>query len=473
VSCTSSVVFPRETRPTNRTRTVINMNRRKFLKLGGTAVLAPAVLSLLNACGSSSTAAPAATTGGGATTGPATTVDTATTAAPVTTAGAATTVAGATTAAPAKKEVRKVTLGFIALTDAASLIMAKELGFFEKRSLDVTVAKQASWPALRDALLNNQIDGAHCLYSMPFSVATKIGGPGSTDLKIAMILSNNGQAITLAKEFASVGYGDLTKAKDLFAKANAPELAMTFPGGTHDLWLRYWLKACGVDASTLKIGPVPPPQMVQNMTVGNVKGYCVGEPWNAVAVTQGIGFTTLATQDLWLNHPEKALVVGNKFATERTDALEDVMAAVLEASKWLDDPANRAKAADTLGQEKYVNAKPDDIRGRLTGVYKLGADLPDKDFKGEQMQFFRGGETNFPRRSYGIWALAQYQRLGMLKETPDYKKLVDSIILTDLYTKVAKAEGLTIPDDDMKPFEVRLDKAMFDPAKPEDEVKRA
>jgi nitrate/nitrite transport system substrate-binding protein len=448
------------------------MNRRKFLKLGGTAVLAPAALSLLNACGSSSTAAPAATTGSGATTGPATSAA-ATTAAPGTTAGAATTVAAATTAAPVKKEVRKVNLGFIALTDAASIIMAKELGFFEKRSLDVTVAKQASWPALRDALLNNQIDGAHCLYSMPFSVATKIGGPGSTDLKIAMILNNNGQAITLAKEFASVGYGDLTKAKDLFAKANAPELAMTFPGGTHDLWLRYWLKACGVDATTLKIGPVPPPQMVQNMTVGNVKGYCVGEPWNAVAVTQGIGFTTLATQDLWLNHPEKALVVGNKFATERTDALEDVMAAVLEASKWLDDPANRAKAADTLGQEKYVNAKPDDIRGRLTGVYKLGADLPDKDFKGEQMQFFRGGETNFPRRSYGIWALAQYQRLGMLKETPDYKALVDSIILTDLYTKVAKAEGVIIPDDDMKPFEVKLDKAMFDPTKPEDEVKRA
>lgn len=450
------------------------MNRRKFLTLSGTAVLTPAALSLLASCGSpSSTAASPGTTAAALpTTGAATTAPAATTAA-VTTAAAATTVAPATTAAPVKKEVRRVTLGFIALTDAASLIMAKELGFFEKRSLDVTVAKQASWPALRDALLNNQIDGAHCLYSMPFSVASKIGGPGSTDLKVAMILSNNGQAITLAKEFASVGYGDLTKAKELFAKSQTPQLAMTFPGGTHDLWLRYWLKACGVDASTLKIGAVPPPQMVQNMTVGTVKGYCVGEPWNAVAVTQGIGFTTLATQDLWLNHPEKALVVGNTFATERTDALEDVMAAILEASKWLDDPTNRSKAADTLGQEKYVNAKPDDIRGRLTGVYKLGADLPDKDFKGEQMQFFRDGQTNFPRRSYGIWALAQYQRLGLLKETPDYKKLVDSIILTDLYTKVAKAAGIAVPDDDMKPFEVRLDKAMFDPAKPEDEVKRA
>lgn len=160
--------------------------------------------------------------------------------------------------------------------------MAKELGYFDERGIDAEIIKQASWPGLRDALQTKQIDAAHALYSMPLAVATKVGGNGATDLKIAMILNNNGQAITLAKEFAAVGYGDLTRAKALLASAQAPELAMTFPGGTHDLWLRYWLAACGVDASTLKIGPVPPPQMVQNMTVGNVKGYCVGEPWNAV-----------------------------------------------------------------------------------------------------------------------------------------------------------------------------------------------
>ena len=287
-----------------------------------------------------------------------------------------------------------------------------------------------------------------------------------------MILNNNGQAITLSKDLADVGYGDLTKAKALLASSNAPELAMTFPGGTHDLWLRYWLAACGVDASTLKIGPVPPPQMVQNMTVGNVKGYCVGEPWNAAAVSQDIGFTTLATQDLWLNHPEKALVANEKFVTEKEDALRDVMAAILKASKWLDDPANRSAAADTLGAEQYVNAKPDDIRGRLTGVYDLGAGLGEKDFKGEQMQFFRDGQTNAPRRSYGVWALAQYQRLGLLAETPDYTALVDSIILSDLYASVAEAEGIEVPDDDMAPFEVRLDGVTFDPAKPETEVAR-
>jgi nitrate/nitrite transport system substrate-binding protein len=217
---------------------------------------------------------------------------------------------------------------------------------------------------------------------------------------------------------------------------------------------------------------VPPPQMVQNMTVGNVKGYCVGEPWNAVAVAQDIGFTTLATQDLWLNHPEKALVVNEAFSKNTDDTLADVMAAILKASKWLDDPVNRSAAADTLGVEKYVNAKPDDIRGRLTGVYELGAGLGTKDFAGEQMQFFRDGKTNMPRRSYGIWALAQYQRLGLLTEVPDYKALTDSLILSDLYKQVATAEGIEIPDDDMAPFDLRLDKVTFDPNKPEVEVAR-
>jgi nitrate/nitrite transport system substrate-binding protein len=444
-------------------RTVAVMRRREFLKQIGAAAGASGAAAALAACGSETTTAKPAAVG-------ATTAEAATTTAAAT-SSAVTTVAPVTTVA-APKEKRAVKLGFIALTDAASIIMAKELGYFEERGIDAEIIKQASWPALRDALQTKQIDAAHCLYSMPFSVATKIGGNGATDLKIAMILNNNGQAITLAKEFASVGYGDLTKAKALLASAQAPELAMTFPGGTHDLWIRYWLAACGVDSSTLKIGPVPPPQMVQNMTVGNVKGYCVGEPWNAVAVTKDIGFTTLATQDLWLHHPEKALVANEAFATEKKDTLKDVMAAVLKASKWLDDPANRAKAADTLGTEKYVNAKPDDIRGRLTGVYELGAGLGKKEFAGEQMQFFRDGNTNFPRKSYGVWALAQYQRLGLLKDTPDYAKLTSSIILTDLYNEVATAEKIAVPDDDMKPFEVRLDKTMFDPAKPEAEVAR-
>ena len=210
--------------------------------------------------------------------------------------------------------MRTVKLGFIALTDCAPLVMAKELGFFTKRGLDVQIIKQASWPATRDNLLTGQIDGAHCLFSMPLSVATSIGGKGSRDLKIAMILNNNGQAITLnAQTFEGVGYAELPAAKAAL-DAKPPTLAMTFPGGTHDIWLRYWLKATKADASKVKIIPIPPPQMVQNLKVGAMQGFCVGEPWNAVSAKDGTGFTHLTTQDIWTHHPEKALVVSAKLA---------------------------------------------------------------------------------------------------------------------------------------------------------------
>jgi nitrate/nitrite transport system substrate-binding protein len=366
---------------------------------------------------------------------------------------------------------RKVKLGFIALTDCASIVLADKLGYFSDLDLEVELAKQESWPVTRDNLLRSEIDGAHCLFGMPFSVATKIGGDGSRDLKIAMTLNNNGQAITLANSLDSAGYGDLDAANEALAAAGTPQLAMTFPGGTHDTWLRYWLMAAGVKFTDVDIQPVPPPQMVQNMSVGNVVGYCVGEPWGAVAVDQGIGFTHLTTQDLWENHPEKALVVGKRLSTE-TDVLKDVMAAVLKASKWLDEPDNRSEAADTLGVPEYVNAQPDAIRGRLTGEYDMGADIGEKSYEGTQMQFFRDGETNFPRKAHGLWFLAQYQRFGLLQEAPAYQELVDDIILSDLYKEVAEAEGIAVPDDDMAPFEVKLDGITFDPTKPEEEATR-
>lgn len=368
---------------------------------------------------------------------------------------------------------RSLKIGFIPLTDASSVIMAYENGDFADRDLDVSVLKQASWPATRDALLNGDIDMAHCLFSMPMSIAAGIGGAGERDLRIAMLLNNNGQAITLSEEFAEAGYADLDAAAGVLRSRGAPALAMTFPGGTHDLWLRYWIRAAGVDAGSLSIQPIPPPQMVANMQAGTVQGYCVGEPWNAVAVAQGIGFTHLATQDLWLHHPEKALVCHARTVEERPEVVQAAVQAVLASSRWLDVADNRAAAADVVGQEQYVNAPPDDIRGRLTGVYDLGADLGERDFAGEQMLFHRDGLTNFPRRSYVHWTLAQFQRLGLATQVPDPTALADELVLTDLYAAAAEAEGVAVPDDDLAPFEVRLDGATFDPADIDAEVARA
>ena len=366
---------------------------------------------------------------------------------------------------------RKVRLGFIALTDCASIVMAKELGYFSERGLDVSVEKQASWAATRDNLLNNEIDGGHVLSSMPLSVATGIGGAGSQALRVAMILNNNGQAITLSKDYAAVGYGDLEKARATLL-AKTPTLAMTFPGGTHDTWLRYWLKACKVDSNLLKIITIPPPQMVANMKVDAMDGYCVGEPWGAQAVDQGIGFTHLNTQDIWKHHPEKALVVTEKFATERPDVLMDVMGAVLKASKWLDDLANRKQASETIGAASYVNAPAAEIEGRLLGKYNLGPGIPEKTYTDDYMTFFRGGQVNAPRRGHAIWFMSQYRRFGLLKADPAFQQLADTLVLRDLYEKVAAKEGIPVPDDDMAPFTIKLDNTTFDPRKPLEEVNR-
>jgi nitrate/nitrite transport system substrate-binding protein len=377
---------------------------------------------------------------------------------------------------PAQDNV--IRLGFIPLTDCAPIVMAKELGLFKKYGVNVEVTKEASWANVRDKILTGELDGAHCLYSMPFSVYTGVGGKAGSEMKIAMMLNNNGQAITLSKEFCGkVGFKQMNKlAPAVAAKLKEDSevtFAMTFPGGTHDLWLRYWLAAAGISQKTSKIITIPPPQMVANMKVGNMDGYCVGEPWGGVAVKQNIGFTQISTQDIWEHHPEKALVVNKKFSETRREDLKNVMKAVLEACKWLDNRANRKKAAEVIGRTPYVNAPADVIEARLMGDYNLGCDQGTQIYTNDYMLFHRNGETNFPRKSYAIWAMAQYVRFDYLQEAPDYNAIADKLILQDLYREVATSMGIKIPTDDMRPFTIKLDKVTFDPNKPNDYLKIA
>jgi len=374
----------------------------------------------------------------------------------------------------AEKQV--IRLGIIPLTDCAPIVMAKELGLFAKYGVNVEVTKEASWANVRDKILTGELDGAHCLFSMPFSVYTGVGGKEGSEMRIAMVLNNNGQAITLSKDFCGkVGFKQTNKiAPVVAAKLKAEKevtFAMTFPGGTHDIWLRYWLAAANVNQKAVKIITIPPPQMVSNMKVGNMDGYCVGEPWNGVAVKQGIGFTEISTQDIWKHHPEKALVVNKQFSESRREDLKNVMKAVMEACKWLDNRANRKRAAEIIGKTPYVNAPADVIEARLMGDYNLGCDQGTEIYTNDYMLFHRNGETNFPRKSHAIWFMTQYLRFDYLKEAPDYKAIADKIILQDLYKEVAAEMKIKVPEDDMKPFIIDLDKAKFDPNNPAEYLK--
>jgi nitrate/nitrite transport system substrate-binding protein len=368
-----------------------------------------------------------------------------------------------------------IKLGFIPLTDMAPLAVAKEKGFFAKYGVDVIVQKEASWANIRDKVISGELDGAHCLFSMPFSVYTGVGGKAGTEMKIAMVLSNNGQGITLSKEFCGlVGFKETKKVASAVKSIQARKevtFAMTFPGGTHDIWLRNWLSACGIGQKSVGIITIPPPQMVANMRVDNMEGYCVGEPWNGVAVAQNVGFTHIATQDIWKNHPEKALVVNKEFSEKRKEDLKNVMKAIMEACKWLDNMNNRKSVAAILAKPNYVNAAQQVFEARLMGSNDLGCDLGVQKYKDDYMIFYNNGNVNMPRKAHGIWFMAQYVRFGYLNAEPNYAEIADKLIMDDLYAEVAKSMAVPMPDDEMKPFALKIDNVTFDPKSPSEYLK--
>ncbi len=427
------------------------MRRRSFITALGVSGAIAASPALFAACGGDDDDAPKASA-----TAPATATSTS--------SAAATPILKATSN-------EKIKIGFIALTDCASCVMAQELGLFKQYGLNVDVVKQSSWAALRDGLLTGDLQAAHMLFGMPFSVYTGIGGPAGKEIQIAMMLNQNGQAITLANDDfgGAVGFRTLEKVKPAVEAVKAKReatFAMTFPGGTHDLWLRYWLAAAGVSQKTVKIITIPPPQMVANMKVNAMDGYCVGEPWNGVAVKEGIGFTALASQDIWKHHPEKSLGVNSEFAGKRRGDLKLVMRAIIETSKYIDDPKNKAQVAKTIGQQAYVNAPSDVIDARLEGRYTLGKGLGEHVYTDDSMAFHRDGQVNFPRKSYAAWFMTQYVRFGYLPQLPDIAAITQKLVLSDLYREVASEMSIPLPEDDMAPITLALDQATFDPANP-------
>ena len=190
---------------------------------------------------------------------------------------------------PEKEEVR---IGFIPLTDCASVVMASVLGFDKKYGVKIVPSKEASWAGVRDKLVNGELDMAHVLYGLIYGVQVGAAGP-KKDMAVLMNINHNGQAISLSKQIADKGAVDGPSLAKLMAREKREyTFAGTFPTSTHTMWLDYWLAASGVNpVSGAKIIVVPPPQMVANMRVGNMDGCCVGEPWNARAIMDGVGIT--------------------------------------------------------------------------------------------------------------------------------------------------------------------------------------
>lgn len=346
-------------------------------------------------------------------------------------------------------EITEVKIGFIPLTDCAPIVVAAAMGFDKKYGIKITPSKEASWAAIRDKTVNGELHAAHVLYGLIYGVQLGIGGQ-QKDMALLMNLNHNGQAITLANQLKDKGVKDGRSLKRLLDNENRDyTFAQTFPTGTHAMWLNYWLAANGIDPiKDVKNIVVPPPQMVANMRIGNMDGYCVGEPWNARAIYDKVGYTVTTTQDIWTDHPEKVLGTTAEFVAKNPNTARAMIMAVLDACRYIEALENREKVAELISGKSYVNAPKDVIGGRFVGDYDNGIGKKWKD--PNYMKFFGDGTVNFPYLSDGMWFLTQHKRWGLLKSDPDYLGVATKVNQIKLYSEAASQLGISVPKSPLR-----------------------
>lgn len=378
-----------------------------------------------------------------------------------------------------KVETTTAKLGFIALTDSAPLIIAKEKGLFAKYGMtDVEISKQKSWPVTRDNLKigssGGGIDGAHILTPMPYLLTINDKVP----MYLLARLNINGQAISVTEKFKDLKIGLQSKLlKESVNKAKADKkslkVAMTFPGGTHDLWMRYWLAAGGINPDQdVILQAVPPPQMVANMKVGTVDAFCVGEPWNAQLVSQKLGYTALSTGELWNNHPEKAFAMRQDWVDKNPNATQALLMAIMEAQQWCDQAENKEEMCKICADRKYFNVAVADILERAKGNIDYGDGRKEQNFA-YRMKYWEDN-ASYPYKSHDTWFLTEEIRWGYLPKDTKVKEIVDQVNREDLWKQAAKALGVAaaeIPASSSRGVETFFDGVKFDPEKPDEYLK--
>jgi nitrate/nitrite transport system substrate-binding protein len=348
-------------------------------------------------------------------------------------------------------EKHVVNLGFMALTDAASLIVAATQGFAQPYGLTLNLQRQSSWSSVRDKLVEGELDAAHGLYGLIYAVHLGIGGSARKDMAVLMGLAQNGQSISLSNELKAAGVTDPDALGKCVRQSGAKlTLAQTFPTGTHALWLYYWLAAHGIHPLTdVRTVVVPPSQMVAHLRARRIDGFCAGEPWGAQAIEEDMGFTIATSQSIWADHPEKVLGCTREFVDQYPNTARALVMAILEASRFIDESQeNRRSTAQLIAGSDYVNAPVASIESRFLGQYEDG--LGHAWLDQHPLRFFGNGEVNMPYHSDGLWFMTQLRRWGLLREDPDYLAVAQSVQQTSLYRDAASALNIAVPDSPMR-----------------------
>ncbi|MBU3055649.1 MAG: ABC transporter substrate-binding protein [Pseudomonas indica] len=348
-------------------------------------------------------------------------------------------------------EKSAINLGFMALTDSASLIVAATQGFAQPYGLTLNLKRQASWATLRDKLISGELDAAQGLYGLIYAVHLGIGGTPPVDMAVLMGLAQNGQSISLSHRLQAAGViTPEALAKRAHQDGAKLTLAQTFPTGTHALWLYYWLASQGIhplnDVNTVV---VPPSQMVAHLKAGRIDGFCAGEPWGAQAIAEGMGFTLATTQSIWPDHPEKVLGCTRAFVETYPNTARALILAILEASRFIDSSEeNKRSTAQLLSGSDYVDAPLQAIQPRFLGQYEDGVGHAWLDR--HALRFFGNGTVNMPYLSDGLWFMTQFRRWGLLRDDPDYLAIAHQVQRLDLYREAADILGMEVPTSPMR-----------------------
>ncbi len=343
-------------------------------------------------------------------------------------------------------ETATIRFGMIALTDCAPIVMAHELGFFKKFGINSVVSKEASWAVIRDKLSLGENQATHMLIGMPLASTMGLAGSPVKPMVIPWLLNRNGQAISLNNKLKQAGVKDPKALKPFVDKAKAAgdpmSFAMTFPPGTHAMWMRYWLASGGIHPDKdVSLITIPPAQMIANMKVDKMDGFCVGEPWNNRAIVDGIGFTATTTQAMWKDHPEKTCAFTEEFAIKNPKTVKAILKGLHLASEHLDKLDNRRAAAEVISRPTYINCPPEIILERLLGKYNFG---DGRTLQDPNYMIFFDRQCNYPDPAYAVWFLTQFRRWGMTKGAPDYAGVSKRVMRPDIYLEAMKELGVTV-----------------------------
>jgi nitrate/nitrite transport system ATP-binding protein len=373
------------------------------------------------------------------------------------------------TIAIARHGLEKVNLeiGFLPLIDAAPLIVAKEKGFFAKHGLEeVTLSKEPSWGAVAEGVSGGRLDAAQMTAGMPLSLTLGFGGQPQTPIVTALVMSRNGNAITFGKKLLAQGVRSLKDLKSLLEQN--PEQKRTFgvvyPTSMHNLMLRYWLASAGIDPDhDVNLTIIPPTQMVQNLSDGNIDGYCAGEPWNSRAVQENLGYVIATDLDIWPSHPEKVLGVSEAWSNKYPETHNALVKALLEACDYCDERRHREEILELLSRPEYVGSVASTARAGFIDPYDRGMGEPPEDLW--QYNRFHADKSNCPGRVEGLWVLTQLARWGMIPFPKNWIEILERVRRVDLYGRAARELGFPDTEPNRSAFKL-FDGKVFDPDDP-------